>query len=74
MIDLVLQITDILREEPYGFELQIRDLMSRFFLLLLEETEDVRAKEKKGNERDLERMKQMLPFIYAHYGEPIGLD
>lgn len=74
MIELVLQITDILREEPYGFELQIRDLMSRFFLLLLEETEDVRAKEKKGNERDLERMKQMLPFIYAHYGEPIGLD
>jgi transcriptional regulator GlxA family with amidase domain len=74
MIDHILQLTELLRDEPEGYELAVREVMSRFFLLLRKETEEVRAAEQKGNERDLDRMKQMLQFIYAHYGEPIGLD
>ena len=74
MSDHILQLTELLRDEPEGYELAVREVMSRFFLLLRKETEEVRAAEQKGNERDLDRMKQMLQFIYAHYGEPIGLD
>ncbi len=74
MIACILELTDVLREEPGGYELTVREIMSRFFLLLLEETKDVLSKDRRGNERDLERMKRMLQFIYAHYSEPIGLE
>lgn len=73
MTALLLQVLDALREEPPGYEFVIRDVMSRFFLLLLEETEGERAKEEAGRDRDLERMKLMLPFIYEHYMDPVGL-
>ena len=72
MIELILQLTDVLRDEPDGYELTVREIISRFFLLMLTETEEIRAAEKKGNERDLERMKLMLQYIYAHYSEPGG--
>lgn len=74
MIGLILQLTDVLREEPEGYELDVREIISRFFLMMQAETEDIRAAEKKGNERDLERMKLMLQFIYANYSEPLGLE
>ena len=74
MVNLLMQLTDVLREEPAGFELSVREIMSRFFLLLLDETEEIRALEKKGNERDQERMKQMLQYIYNNYSEPVGLE
>lgn len=74
MIDLLLQVTEAFREEPYGYEITLRETISRFFLLMLKETEDLRDRNGRGNERDLERMKQMLQFIYDHYSEPIGLD
>jgi AraC-like DNA-binding protein len=74
MIELILQLTDTLRDEPEGFELTVREIISRFFILLLKETEEIRITEKKGNERDLERMKPMLQYIYAHYNEPLGLE
>lgn len=74
MIGSILKAIDQMREEPAGYEFAVREILSRFFLLMQEETESVRATEKKGNERDLERMKQMLQFIYSQYSEPIGLD
>ena len=74
MIELILQLTDVLRDEPEGYELSVREIISRFFLMMREETEDIRAAEKKGNERDLERMKLMLQYIYTHYSEPLGLE
>ena len=74
MIGSILKAIDQIREEPAGYEFAVREILSRFFLLMPEETETIRATEKKGNERDLERMKQMLQFIYSSYSEPIGLD
>ena len=49
MIELILQLTDVLRDEPDGFELTVRELISRFFLMMRAETEDIRAAEKKGS-------------------------
>lgn len=74
MVEAVLQVTDLLREEPEGYELLVRNVMSGFFLLLLEETRDILSKENSGNERDQERMKHMLQYIYEHYSEAIGVD
>ncbi|MBR2765118.1 MAG: helix-turn-helix transcriptional regulator [Blautia sp.] len=73
MISCLLEMIDALREEPRGYEFKIRETMSRFFLLLLEETEGTLSREEAGLDRDMERMKQMLQYIYSHYMEPIGL-
>ena len=74
MIETILQVIDAFRDEPYGYELILRESASRFFLMLMEETKDIRAQEARSSERDTERMKQMLQFIYEHYYEPIGLE
>ena len=74
MIECLLQITDAMRQEPYGYELSVREAMSRFFLLLLEETKDLLTGETRGDKRDQERMKLMLPYIYRHFSEPISLE
>ena len=60
MIDHILQLTELLRDEPEGYELAVREVMSRFFLLLRKETEEVRAAEQKGNERDQNWLKSLL--------------
>ena len=74
MIESVLQIIDAFRDEPYGYELILRENASRFFLMLMEETKDIRLQEARGRERDTGRMKQMLQFVYEHYNEAIGLE
>lgn len=74
MFDAILQIIDAFREEPFGYEITLRETASRFFLLLLEETKERRAQENRGSGRDLERMRQMMQFVYDHYSEPIGLE
>lgn len=73
MIGYLVEITEALKEEPRGFEFMIREAMSRFFMLFLEEVEGILVRERAGNERDEERIKQMLRFIYGHYMEQIGL-
>ena len=74
MIDCLLQSIDAVREEPAGYELMIRKSMSRFFLMLLEEKKEALTGETTGDKRDLDRMKVMLQYIYAHYSEPVTLD
>ena len=73
MIGYLLEITDALRDEPHGYEFVVRDRMSRFFMLLHEEVEGILKSEGATSERDMERMKQMLQFVYGHYMEQIGL-
>ena len=73
MIGYFLEIIDTLREDPKGYEFTVRNLMSRFFLLLSEESEETLATERAGNTRDMERMKSMLKYIYDNYAEQIGL-
>jgi len=41
---------------------------------LLEEKKEALTGETTGDKRDLDRMKVMLQYIYAHYSEPVTLD
>ncbi len=73
MIGQIPELLDILREEPKGYELAVWEALGRFFLLLSEEAEEILIREQAVNERDMERMKLMLHFIYANHMEQIGL-
>ena len=63
-----LKIIELSREEPFGFEFEIRAELSRLWCLLLKETEDLRFRlpqEILPNER----LKTMLTYIHEHYME-----
>ena len=73
LIGYILEFLQVLREEPKGYELAVRQILGEFLLLLAEEAAEILARDQAGNERDLERMKQMLDFVYNHYAEQIGV-
>ena len=73
MIRSVLRSAELIRDEPYGFELSIRNELCAFWLRLLKETEEVRSGSMTTNNADSERIKQMLDYIQTHYGEKMAL-
>lgn len=61
-------------KEEEGFEIRVREDLTRLLLLLGGKYPASAGKEKGGRERSRrynERMKQMLTFIREHYGEPL---
>ena len=61
-------------KEEEGFEIRVREDLTRLLLLLGGTYPASAGKEKGGRERSRrynERMKQMLTFIREHYGEPL---
>ena len=74
IVGSLLKAVELLQEEPFGYELLLREELGRFFLQLTEEFRETLARESVSSVRDLERMKIMLQFIYDHYQESVGLE
>ena len=68
------EIIELFIEEPFGYELSARSLLSEFWLLLLRETEEFRTNSKKADPTDSLRMKQMMNYIHDHFSEKIYLE
>lgn len=74
-LETILQTVDISREEPYGYEFDIRNLLSNFWKQLLEDTKNIQAAAAPAaNAVDTERIKQMTQFIREHCGEKLTLE
>jgi AraC-like DNA-binding protein len=73
MIGELFHAMNAMRDEKPGFEFQVRESMSRFWLSLFEETENLRAVGKPVSYQDAERIKKMLQYIYDHFSEPVTL-
>ena len=73
LIGYILKILNLLREEPKGYELTVRQIIGDFLILLTEEAAVILARDQAGNGRDLERMKLMLDYVYKNYAEQIGV-
>ena len=74
LISYILELLTVLREEPKRYELTVRQILGDFLILLSEEAAEILARDQAGNERDLERMKQMLDYVYKNYGSQIGVE
>ncbi len=74
MVENMITAVEAMRDEETGFELTVREQMSRLWMRLFDETEEIRANSLLSSNQDVERMKVMLEYIYAHYMEPITLD
>lgn len=75
LLRLVKQVRDLCREEIYGYEMLIRGLLCKFWILLLERNTSILANDtqtRRGKNDEL-RLRQMIMFIQSHYHEKILL-
>ena len=74
MIENFLKIIELSKEEPFGFEFEIRTQLSRFWYALLEETADLREQNTEKSTIDIDRLKAMMQFIHEHFMDKITLE
>lgn len=74
MMEKILEMIRLSHEEPFGYELEIRAQLGRFWCLFLKATEEIRARNVPKSNTDIERVKVMMHFIHEHYREKITLE
>ena len=74
MIENVIRIVEISREEPFGYEFDVRNLLSSFWKRLLEDTRDVQAAAPGINALETERLLIMTNYIKEHLGDRLTLE
>lgn len=74
MAEAVLQAVELIREEEFGYEFRLRNLLSDFWLLFLQDTEEVRAAAPPRTTVDTERIRLMTAYIREHCTEKITLE
>jgi AraC-like DNA-binding protein len=73
MIAAIMQSIELCREEPGGYEFNLRSRMCDFWQLLLADTEEFRSSTPLKNNADSDRMKAMMSFIRDHCSEKLTL-
>ncbi len=61
------------QEESFGYELLVRDTLSRLWFLIVSNHQNELAKHHNSKSTEVKRTKEMLAYIHAHYIEPISL-
>lgn len=74
MMEHLIRMIHLCKEEPFGYELQIRSELSGFWCLFLQETSKLRAAHADTNPADNERLKTMISYIQEHYMEKLSLE
>ena len=74
MTACIVEMMEYMRDEPLGFELMVRNALSKFWCLFLEETEEIRKNNVPRRNPDTERMKVMISYIQQHFAERLTLD
>ncbi|MGI6012069.1 MAG: AraC family transcriptional regulator [Ruminococcus sp.] len=74
MVNLIVQAIDTVKREPEGYEFEIRNLLSKFWYLLLEETKELRSKSGEQKDMDSDRIKIMMSYVQEHYMDRIAVE
>ncbi|MDO5133887.1 MAG: AraC family transcriptional regulator [Eubacteriales bacterium] len=74
MVENVLEAVEVIREKAFGYEFRLRSLLSDFWLLFLQDTEEVRAAAPPRTTVDTERIRIMTRYIQEHCTEKITLE
>ena len=74
MISAVLKAVELMRDEPEGYELDIRTQLCLFWRMLFKETETLRKAAPIRNTADSERIKLMMDYVRDHYFENITVE
>ena len=62
MISHLIRMIELMRDEPFGYEFEIRTELSRLWCLFFEETAGIRAKDKPKRNPDMERIRKMISY------------
>ena len=65
MMEKILRMIELNVQEPFGYEFEIRSELSRFWCMLLAETETIRSQNIETNGVDIERVKTMMQYIHG---------
>ncbi|MCR5508760.1 MAG: AraC family transcriptional regulator [Lachnospiraceae bacterium] len=74
MMTLIDDIINYFKSEEFGYEMKARSALSELWLILLEETDELRKKAKRADPTDSLRMKEMMSYVREHFREKIYLE
>ena len=74
MTEYILQAFEVLKEKEFGYEFRLRNILSDFWLLFLQDTEEVRAAAPPKTAVDTERIRLMTRYVQEHCTEKITLE
>lgn len=72
-VQCILEAFQLYQSEPFGFELFIREKLSRVWFLMVSHHRDVLREQQRPHHLDSLRLKDMLTYIHANYADQIGL-
>jgi transcriptional regulator GlxA family with amidase domain len=61
------------QSEPFGYEFLVREKLSRLWLLIISNHQEILFERQTSNDMDLLRLKDMLTFIHANYANRLEL-
>lgn len=73
LMGLVHRMIFLFQREGYAYELKLRSCLLEFWCVFLEQTKELRSAATPGISVDAERMKLMVNFIQANYGNHVTL-
>lgn len=74
MMTLINEIISLFQSEGFGYELRSRSALSELWLILLQETGELRKTARKTDPIDSRRMKQMMNYVHDHFRDKIYLE
>ena len=74
MMTLIDGIVDYFKEEDFGYELRSRSALSELWIILLEQTRELRKGSRTTDPTDSQRMKQMMNYVHNHFRDKIYLE
>ena len=74
MMTLIDEIVSYFTAEEFGYEMKSRSALSELWLILLEETTNLRKSSKSMDPTDSMRMKQMMNYVHDNFREKIYLE
>lgn len=74
MLHNTIEAIELCRNEPFGYEFRIRQLLCELWCELLEATEAVRLADTGKHQVDMDRMKKMILFIQERFAERLSLE
>lgn len=73
ILNLIAEAVSFVRKQPFGYEFQIRHIVSQIFLLLCENQKKWDKDAPNEHFQEMLRTKRMLKFIQDHFSENIAL-
>ena len=73
LLELIADATTIAREKPFGYEYEIREKLSRLFLVLAKNRTELESDNRQDSSQEMQHLKKMIRYIQNNYMESISL-